>query len=221
MLAIQISDSLIQCLETEHFARFTNLKRIKVTNSMMRHLFCENSDVRLLANVEHLNFTNNRITQLGQDISGLTHLQSLDLSDNLLSETLDQREFSVLPASLNILELRQNIFSCLPSLTWLHAWARRVPQLADSLSDVYCRIPNSHQIAPLVQVMSLYRTAINPDCSALCSCVLHHFLPGPSYYFPSYTVIVNCSHQVSPGNTLVSFRRRGGKDEFSEIRGWV
>lgn len=52
-------------------------------------------------------------------------------------------------------------------------------------------------MAPLVQVMSLYRTVINPDCSVLCSCVLHHFLLGPSYYFPSYTLRVNCSHQVS------------------------
>ena len=78
----------------------------------------------------------------------------------------------------------------------------QVPHLQESLSDVYCRIRNSHQIAPLVQVMSLYRTAINPDCSGLCSCILHHFLPGPSYYFPSYTVIVNCSHQVRGDNTL-------------------
>ena len=126
MLRIQISDSLIQCLETEHFARFNNLKSIKVTNSMMRHLFCQNSNVTLLTNVEHLNFTNNQITQLGQDISGLTNLKSLDLSDNLLSETLDHREFSRLPGSLNILDLRQNIFSCLPSLTWVHSWARTV-----------------------------------------------------------------------------------------------
>ena len=73
----------------------------------------------------------------------------------------------------------------------------QVPQLQESLSDVYCRIRNSHQIAPLLQVMSLYRTVINPDCSGLCSCILHHFLPGPSHHTPSYTVLVNCSHQVT------------------------
>ena len=129
VLGIQISDSLIQCLETEHFARFTNLKSIKVTNCMMRQVFCQNSNVKLLANVEHLNFTNNRITQLGQDISNLTNLLTLDLSDNLLSETLDPREFSRLPDSLKILDLRENIFSCLPSLTWLHSWSRTVGPL--------------------------------------------------------------------------------------------
>ena len=126
----------------------------------------------ILVNVEHLNFTNNRITQLGQDVSALSNLRTLDLSDNLLSEMLDPREVSKLPASLIILEMRQNIFSCVPSLSWFHSWSRKVavavktvsdiqtqvPQLIDSLSEVYCRIRNSRQIAPLLQVVSLYRT---------------------------------------------------------------
>ena len=128
--------------------------------------------MNILVNVEHLNFTNNRITQLGQDVSALSNLRTLDLSDNLLSEMLDPREVSKLPASLIILEMRQNIFSCVPSLSWFHSWSRKVavavktvsdiqtqvPQLIDSLSEVYCRIRNSRQIAPLLQVVSLYRT---------------------------------------------------------------
>ena len=139
---------------------------------MMRKVFCKDSNVNILVNVEHLNFTNNRITQLGQDVSALSNLRTLDLSDNLLSEMLDPREVSKLPASLIILEMRQNIFSCDPSLSWFHSWSRKVavagktvldiqtqvPQLIDSLSEVYCRIRNSRQIAPLLQVVSLYRT---------------------------------------------------------------
>ena len=139
---------------------------------MMRKVFCKDSNVNILVNVEHLNFTNNRITQLGQDVSALSNLRTLDLSDNLLSEMLDPREVSKLPASLIILEMRQNIFSCVPSLSWFHSWSRKVavagktvldiqtqvPQLIDSLSEVYCRIRNSRQIAPLLQVVSLYRT---------------------------------------------------------------
>ena len=138
---------------------------------MMRKVFCKDSNVNILVNVEHLNFTNNRITQLGQDVSALSNLRTLDLSDNLLSEMLDPREVSKLPASLIILEMRQNIFSCVPSLSWFHSWSRKVavagktvsdiqtqvPQLIDSLSEVYCRIRNSRQIAPLLQVVSLYR----------------------------------------------------------------
>ena len=138
---------------------------------MMRKVFCKDSNVNILVNVEHLNFTNNRITQLGQDFSALSNLRTLDLSDNLLSEMLDPREVSKLPASLIILEMRQNIFSCVPSLSWFHSWSRKVavagktvsdiqtqvPQLIDSLSEVYCRIRNSRQIAPLLQVVSLYR----------------------------------------------------------------
>ena len=141
---------------------------------MMRKVFCKDSNVNILVNVEHLNFTNNRITQLGQDVSALSNLRTLDLSDNLLSEMLDPREVSKLPASLIILEMRQNIFSCVPSLSWFHSWSRKVavagktvldiqtqvPQLIDSLSEVYCRIRNSRQIAPLLQVVSLYRTEL-------------------------------------------------------------
>ena len=109
VLGIQISDSLIQCLDTKHFVRFNNLRSLKVTNSMMGQVICYNSDVQILANLEHLNFTNNRITQLGQDISALSNLKSLDLSDNLLSEALNPLEFSRLPASLLNLDMTQNV----------------------------------------------------------------------------------------------------------------
>ena len=103
---------------------------------MMRKVFCKDSNVNILVNVEHLNFTNNRITQLGQDVSALSNLRTLDLSDNLLSEMLDPREVSKLPASLIILEMRQNIFSCVPSLSWFHSWSRKVAVAGKTVSDI-------------------------------------------------------------------------------------
>ena len=102
---------------------------------MMRKVFCKDSNVNILVNVEHLNFTNNRITQLGQDVSALSNLRTLDLSDNLLSEMLDPREVSKLPASLIILEMRQNIFSCVPSLSWFHSWSRKVAVAGKTVSE--------------------------------------------------------------------------------------
>ena len=99
---------LTEGTETSASVFISNIVLI-LTNSMMGQVICYNSNVQTLANLEHLNFTNNRITQIGQDISALSNLKSLDLSDNLLSEALNPLEFSRLPTSLLNLDMTQNV----------------------------------------------------------------------------------------------------------------
>ena len=184
---IEISDSIIDCLDTSHLRRFSNIRVLNVTNSMMKQILCPQSSVDTLANIQHLNFTNNQIQQLGGSMADLHQLESLDLSQNHLSETLDPEEFSSLPSSLTSLVLTSNPWMCVPTLSWLHSWVHTMPHLHQQLEEVECRVQNSYQMAPLLEVAKIYSTHVNPYCSVACSCVFHFFVS------PSYTVIVNCT----------------------------
>merc|ERR1712106_599609 len=62
------------------------------------------------------------------------------------------------------------------------------------LALVHCKIINSHQVSPLLQVMKYYTREVNPSCPKSCSCSFYHFSSGLDIS-PSYTVLVNCSMQ--------------------------
>ena len=83
---IVITKSIIHCLNTVDFSSFLNIRTLNVTDSLIEQIFCPHSDVNILNNIEHLNLTNNRLQYLGQSLSKLNKLKSLDLSSNLLTE---------------------------------------------------------------------------------------------------------------------------------------
>ena len=178
----------------------------------MNKIFCPHSDVNTLANIEHLNFSNNQIEQLGQSMTMFRKLLSLDLSHNHLSEKVDPEEFSSLPQNLERLVLTENLWVCIPTLSWVSSWSLSLRHLHPQLRRVQCRIRNSYQMAPLLgnneprpqsdvstlivsEVARTYSRHVNPRCSLLCSCVFHYFGAGSdSGSPPSYTVIVNCTN---------------------------
>ena len=127
---------------------------LNVTNSMMNKIFCPHSDVNTLTNIEHLNFSNNHIEQLGQSMSNFRKLISLDLSYNHLSERVDPEEFSSLPQNLEVLVLTENPWVCIPTLSWVSTWSLSLRQLHPQLRRVQCRIKNSYQMAPLLGTRS-------------------------------------------------------------------
>ena len=220
---MEISDSIIDCLDTSHLRRFSNIRVLNVTNSMMKQILCPQSSVDTLANIQHLNFTNNQIQQLGGSMADLHQLESLDLSQNHLSETLDPEEFSSLPSSLTRLVLTSNPWLCVPTLSWLHSWARTMPHLHHQLEEVECRVRNSYQMAPLLEVAKIYSTHVNPYCSVACSCVFHFFVS------PSYTVIVNCTRSnlryfpVVPYRSVLTLQHciKSTHYSFSGLQWWI
>ena len=123
---------------------------LNVTNSMMNKIFCPHSDVNILTNIEHLNFSNNHIEQLGQSMSNFRKLLSLDLSYNHLSGRVDPEEFSSLPPNLEVLVLTENPWVCIPTLSWVSTWSLSLRHLHPQLRWVQCRIRNSYQMAPLL-----------------------------------------------------------------------
>ena len=147
---IEISDSIIDCLNTIDLKRFINIRMLNVTNSMMSKIFCPHSNANTLNNIEHMNFRNNRIKQMGQRMGNFKKLKSLDLSYNHLSDRLDPEEFSTLPATVQRLDLTNNFWMCIPTLSWLHSWSDSLKHLHQQLREIQCRIRNSYQMAPLL-----------------------------------------------------------------------
>ena len=88
-----------------------------------------------------------------------------------------------------------NPWTCSPSLSWLYPWSLKHSRfIQEQLSLVHCRVENSHQVSPLLQVMEYYTAQVNPFCPQMCSCHFHHFASTPDTS-PSFTVLVNCSSQ--------------------------
>ena len=84
---------------------------------------------------------------------------------------------------------------CSPSLSWLYPWSQIMSRtVCQQLSHVQCRVENSHQMPPLIEVMEYYTTKVNPFCPPMCACYVHHFASTPDNA-PSFTVLVNCSSQ--------------------------
>ena len=218
VVRLEISDSVLDCVQFSHFCRFHHLEEIKVRKSVLKQGICSHQKrhkktTQCLKSLRSLDLSSNRISRLGSStaslhsleridlshnnlhqldivFSTLTNLKYLNLSNNLLSEDLKPKTFKSLPTSIEELDLTGNLMSCSPSLSWLSPWSLSLsPSLLHQLSKVKCKVMNSHQMAPLLQVMQYYTSEVNPSCPHKCLCYIYHFTPS------SYTVLVNCSMQ--------------------------
>jgi len=153
------------------------------------------SSISRLHHLESIDFSHNNIHIISCDFQNLKSLKYLDISNNNVDEYLNQKSFESLPSSLSFLDLTGNPWTCSPSLSWLYTWSLKMsPTIQSQLNLVQCRVPNSHQMAPLLQAMEYYTTKINPFCPKRCFCTFYHF-PSHLAVSPSYTVLVNCSRQ--------------------------
>ena len=220
---LEISNSSIECLDLVEISTFPHLQTIRVTKSEVKKLFCE-TDTKILknlpikaivlnknkisclnqpfpiglSNIQVLDLSMNEITQISIDFRHLKKLKLLNISHNLLSQSLNPKVLTKLPSSIDTLDLRNNQWPCSPSLSWLHPWYSTLSQnLKEQLKKITCRVINSHQIAPLFLAMKVYSVQVDQFCPQNCSCVFYHFTSKP---VPTYSLFVNCSRMG-----LVSF----------------
>ena len=213
---LEISNSSIECLDLVEISTFPHLQTIRVTKSEVKKLFCETDTEILktlpikaivlnknkiscldqpfpisLSNIEVLDLSMNEITQIGIDFRHLKKLKMLNISNNLLSGSLNPKVLKKLPPTIESLDLTDNPWPCSPTLSWLHPWYSSLNQkLKEQLKKVTCRVINSHQIAPLFLAMKIYSVQVDQFCPQNCSCVFYHFSTKPS---PTYSLFVNCS----------------------------
>ena len=130
VVRVEIIDSFVDCVDLTDLARFYKLKHLKVTNSKLKQMICPEKptryktvinnlkgirtldvsynylshlDSRLQSStqLEHLNLAHNQFYQLSAVISTFAKVKSLDISNNHLSETIDQKIFVNTPAFQN------------------------------------------------------------------------------------------------------------------------
>ena len=219
--SLSLVNSELTCLELQHLSLFSALTELSVRHSGLTAPFCppapsapaghlrllsrldlsHNNITRLgpsfppLPSLTSLNLSHNALTRLEPVLKELPELRRLDLSHNRLSQ-LERRVMEELPASLTQLEISDNPWPCLPSLSWLYSWAAQ----RNISSSSSCAIPLSptSQQAPLLTVMQHYATKVSPHCHPGCRCHFYHFkLLSRSFVAGtniSYTVIVNCTN---------------------------
>ena len=90
------------------------------------------------------------------------------------------------------------------------------------LGQVQCRVKNSLQMPPILEVMEYYSIKVNPFCPKLCDCHFHHFAASPNSE-PAFTVLVNCSSRSLtsfpslPPRTTVLDLSHNEIDSFSSL----
>ena len=134
VVRVEIIDSFVDCVDLKDLERFYKLKHLKVTNSKLKQMICPakparyktvinnlegiqtldvsynylslmDSRLQSSTRLEHLNLAHNQFYQLSAVISTFAKLKSLDISNNHMSETLDQKIFEKIPLTLQHLDL--------------------------------------------------------------------------------------------------------------------
>ena len=125
---VDITNSVLDCIDLQDLARLHNLKYLRVENSGLGQVLCPHrSDIRALASLhsldvshnllthldrrlqastqlEQLNLSHNQFHQLSPVLSSFTRLSSLDISHNMLV-TLDQEILGTIQHRLQYLHL--------------------------------------------------------------------------------------------------------------------
>ena len=144
-----------------------------------------------------LNISSNQISHVRPAFAAFKQLKSLDLSNSKLSSNFNKLVLKDLSSGVKFLDITGNPWPCTSHLSWLYRWSLTQPStVQDQLSRVECTIENSsnNQPSPLLTVMKYYSVKVNPHCPELCSCHFYH-LSVLADISPTYTVLVNCSHQ--------------------------
>ena len=219
--SLHIVNSDLPCLQLHHLTGFSALTEISVRHSGLTAPLCaaaqsarrlelltrldlsynnirelgRGNTFRPLTNLQSLNLSHNQISRVEPVFKELAELRRLDLSHNKLTQ-LERRVMEELPNTLSQLDITENPWPCLPSLSWLYNWAAK----RHISSSSTCAIPlsNTAQQAPLLTVMQHYDTKVSPHCHPSCHCHFYHFkLLSGSFVAGtniSYTVIVNCTN---------------------------
>ena len=210
------------CIDIQSMSAMRKLEDLRVTHSQLREVLCRRSsdDEKLLSHlttldlsfnqltildesfavfqrIMALNLSSNQISHVRPAFAAFKQLKSLDLSNSKLSSNFNKLVLKDLFSGVKFLDITGNPWPCTSHLSWLYRWSLTQPStVQDQLSRVECTIENSsnNQPSPLLTVMKYYSVKVNPHCPELCSCHFYH-LSVLADISPTYTVLVNCSHQ--------------------------
>ncbi|NXS78949.1 TLR4 protein, partial [Erpornis zantholeuca] len=200
-----------------NFKNLSHLHTLDISSCKLVHV--DQSTFDALSELEELNISNNKLMIFDPGVyQPLQSLRVLDFSRNQLPVLLDSAR-EILPDSLVLLDISQNLFDCscvhLDFLTWI----REKQELLQNKELMLCHTPSYVTNVSLLSfdLSSCHISAGKVVCSVvvlLCVVVLLFMIY--KYYFQLYYFLVllsGCKHSAERGDTYDAFVIHSSKDQ--------
>ncbi|NWX13670.1 TLR4 protein, partial [Aegotheles bennettii] len=199
---------------------FKNLSRLHTLDiSSCKLVQVDQSTFDALSELKELNISNNKLLSLDPEVyKPLQALTALDFSSNQLS-VLSDSALEILPDSLVLLDISQNLFEC--SCVYLNflKWVKEKQELLQNKELMICHTPTHVKNVSLTR-FDLSSCQLNANTVALSVIMLlvaavFLFLIY-KYYFQLYYSLVllsGCKHSAERGDTYDAFVIHSSKDQ--------
>ncbi|NWI50627.1 TLR4 protein, partial [Calyptomena viridis] len=199
---------------------FKNLSHLHTLDiSSCKLVQVDQSTFDALSELKELNISNNKLLTFDPGVyQPLQALRALDLSNNQLTIMLDSA-LEILPDSLVLLDISQNLFDCSCEHLNFLKWIKENQELLQNKESMICHTPQYVQNVSLSS-FDLSSCHLNPrkvvlPVIMLLGAVVLIFLIY-KYYFQLYYSLVllsGCKHSAERGDTYDAFVIHSSKDQ--------
>jgi len=159
-----------RCSKSEDVAHPTGrltfeLKSLVVSDNSIEKVLRSDLPSGFLGKLRHMSLKGNSIRYLEPIFAEMTNIVSLDLSNNLLDESIDPQVFkSMHLKSLTSLDISGNAWHCSPDLSWLYDWSRPLVASGSLANEEETRCDYGGTRYSLLLVMEHYQKYVLPSC---------------------------------------------------------
>ncbi|NXS15126.1 TLR4 protein, partial [Mystacornis crossleyi] len=200
-----------------HFKNLSHLHTLDISSCKLVHV--DQSTFDALSELKELNISNNKLLMFDPGVyQPLQALQVLDFSRNQLTSLSDPAR-KILPDSLVLLDISQNLFDCSCVYLDFLAWTREKQELLQNKELMLCHTPSyvTNVSLPSFDLSSCHINAGKVVFSVVVLfCVAVFLFVIYKYYFQLYYSLVllsGCKHSAERGDTYDAFVIHSSKDQ--------
>ncbi|NXW75957.1 TLR4 protein, partial [Hirundo rustica] len=200
-----------------NFKNLSHLRTLDISSCKLEHV--DQSTFDALSELKELNISNNKLLTFSPGVyQPLKSLRVLDFSRNQLTVLLDSA-LEILPDSLVLLDISQNLFDCSCVHLDFLEWVKEKQELLQSEELMLCHTPSYVANVSLASfdLSSCHVSAgkISSSVVALLCVVVLLFLIYKYYFQLYYSVVLlsGCKHYAERGDTYDAFVIHSSKDQ--------
>ncbi|NXS01918.1 TLR4 protein, partial [Oxylabes madagascariensis] len=200
-----------------NFKNLSHLHTLDISSCKLEHV--DQSTFDALSELKELNISNNKLLTFDPGVyQPLQALRVLDFSRNQLTVLLDSAR-EILPDSLVLLDISQNLFDCSCVHLGFLEWTKEKRELLQNEELMLCHTPSyvANVSLPSFDLSSCHISAGKVTSSVVVLlCVVVLLFLVYKYYFQLYYSVVllsGCKHYAERGDTYDAFVIHSSKDQ--------
>ncbi|NXB50336.1 TLR4 protein, partial [Leucopsar rothschildi] len=200
-----------------NFKNLSHLHILDISSCKLEHV--DQSSFDTLSELKELNISNNKLLTFSPAVyQPLRALRVLDFSRNQLAVLLESAR-EILPDSLVLLDISQNLFDCSCVYLDFLEWIKEKQELLQNRELMLCHTPS---YVANVSLLSFDLSSCNVSAAKVASpvvvllCVVVLILLIYKYYYQLYYSVVllsGCKHSAERGDTYDAFVIHSSKDQ--------